>query len=100
MRRGAAAELLGLAGESTWWCAFVQSLLREMELQSHCVNLTKLPVPFLGVDAEGKGEKVHLYWLSRLHLHFFLLLCPFFVKSSHSEPFSHLADTHLICFLS
>lgn len=61
MGRSAVEKLLGLARESTWLCSFVQSLPREMELKSRCVNLTKLLVPFLSVNVVGKGEKVHLY---------------------------------------
>lgn len=60
VRRGTVEKLFGLAGESTWHCSFVQSLLRDMELKSHSVNLTKLLVPFLSVNVVGKGEKVHL----------------------------------------
>lgn len=61
MRRGAVEKLLGLAGELTWHCSFAQSLLREVELESHCVNLIRLLVPFLSVNVAGKGEKVHFY---------------------------------------
>lgn len=80
----------------------VQSLPREMELRLHCVNLTKLPLPFLGVDAEGKGEKLHLCWLSGLHLHFFLFLCPFFVKEFSFWAFQPLSwyKSYLLCVVA
>lgn len=87
----AVEKLLWLAGDG--WHSFMQSLLREIELKSH-VKLTKLLIPFLGVNIAWRGEKVHPPLLHS----FVFPFCAHSLQSSHSEPFSHLVGTILFVF--